>query len=294
MSTPREHTASGQEALALTVKLLQRVRLAHPEAGLWEAADVQWWWRRPCQSDEVERIFWLDERGPVAATMLTSWSGDTSWQCDPLLVPGVAAPTLETVWRRALELADRHATGVIEVPVDDADTASIGLAVAAGLTAGSRDSTAWLDGRTRPPRTALPAGFQLVDRAEHREGPHPLVGRNGQAVEDRLQQCSLYDQRLDLAILDAQGRVAGYSLYWSDPVTKVGLVEPVRVEEEFQRKGLARAMLCEGINRLFESGATRAKVSYSSAAAGALYFSVGFRERSSTTWYRSAAPRAAT
>ena len=36
------------------------------------------------------------------------------------------------------------------------------------------------------------------------------------------------------------GEVAGYALFWFDPVTQVGLVQPMRVEEAYQRRGLAR------------------------------------------------------
>ena len=43
----REVRAAGLEALMLATELLQRARLADPQAGLWEAADVQWWWRKP-------------------------------------------------------------------------------------------------------------------------------------------------------------------------------------------------------------------------------------------------------
>src|SRR5581483_8969636 len=49
-------------------------------------------------------------------------------------------------------------------------------------------------------------------------------------------QCPLYDPELDLAVETADARVAGYSLYWFDPVTKTGLVEPVRVEDDYQRR----------------------------------------------------------
>ena len=37
---------TGQEYLALVTDLLQRQRLADPVAGLWEAADLQWWYTR--------------------------------------------------------------------------------------------------------------------------------------------------------------------------------------------------------------------------------------------------------
>jgi ribosomal protein S18 acetylase RimI-like enzyme len=63
-------------------------------------------------------------------------------------------------------------------------------------------------------------------------------------------------------------------------------VEPVRVEDEFQRRGLARAMLTAGIDRLVARGARRVKISYETEAAGALYRGVGFRPTSTATWYR--------
>jgi GNAT superfamily N-acetyltransferase len=50
---PRRITASGLDALALMTELLQRARLADPDAGLWEAADFQWWWRTPRRSDAL-------------------------------------------------------------------------------------------------------------------------------------------------------------------------------------------------------------------------------------------------
>jgi ribosomal protein S18 acetylase RimI-like enzyme len=102
-----------------------------------------------------------------------------------------------------------------------------------------------------------------------------------------LAASSLYDPSLDLAVETRDGRVAGYSLYWFDPTTEVGLVEPVRVEDEFQRHGLARAMLSAGIGRLVARGARRMKISYATDAAAALYQGLGFRRRSTATWYRA-------
>jgi ribosomal protein S18 acetylase RimI-like enzyme len=127
----------------------------------------------------------------------------------------------------------------------------------------------------------------LVDRTQRRDVPHPMRHRNGENVAQRLAQCSLYDPALDLAVETVDGRVAGYSLYWFDPSTKVGLVEPVRVEDEFQRRGLARAMLSAGIDRLVVRGAERVKISYETDAAAALYQGVGFRRASTATWYRA-------
>ena len=282
----REVKAAGFEGLMLATALLQRARRADPRAGLWEAADVQWWWRKPQRSDEVAKLFWIDDEGPVAGVLLTSWTDD-AWQCDPVIVPGAAGIEPGVVWSRALELAAQYAEQGFDVPVRDDDETFLKLAQRSGLTAGDRDSTAWMQAGDRPPVLAPPEGFVLVDRTQRHDAPHPMRHRNGDHVAQRLAQCPLYDPALDLAIETADGRIAGYSLYWFDPKTKVGLVEPVRVEDEFQRRGLGRAMLTAGIARLVASGAERVKISYETDAAGALYQGVGFRWESSATWYRA-------
>jgi GNAT superfamily N-acetyltransferase len=280
----REIRATGHEALMLATELLQRARRSDPRDGLWEAADVQWWWRTPRRSDEVEKLFWIDDEGPVAGVLLTSWADD-DWQCDPVVVPHASGPEPGVVWRQAMEHAAKHSDNGFEVPVSDDDRTFTELAQRAGLSVGEQDSTAWMNATERPAVTAFPEGFVLVDRTERRDAPHPMGHRNGEGVAQRLDQCSLYDAALDLAVETDDGGIAGYSLYWFDPTTKVGLVEPVRVEDEFQRKGLARAMLTAGIDRLITRGAQRVKVSYETDAAAALYLGLGFRQTSTATWY---------
>src|SRR5450755_651740 len=80
----------------------------------------------------------------------------------------------------------------------------------------------------RPQVPVLAAGYRLVSRAVDARQPHWLAARNGPDVEARLRQCSLYRPELDLAVEAPDGRAAGYGLFWADPVTRVGLVEPVR------------------------------------------------------------------
>ena len=111
--------------------------------------------------------------------------------------------------------------------------------------------------------------------------------RSGEEVEARLLQCSLYDPSLDLAVEAADGQVAGYALFWFDPVTEVGLVEPMRVEDAYQRRGLARAMLTAGLDRLAKRGARRLKVGYGTDVARGLYVGAGFRVTTTSKSYSS-------
>jgi ribosomal protein S18 acetylase RimI-like enzyme len=88
------------------------------------------------------------------------------------------------------------------------------------------------------------------------------------------------------------GDVAAYSLFWMDPVTRVGLVEPMRTEDEFQRRGLGSALLSEGICRLREEGAESIKVSYreTNEPARGLYHGRGFRDLFRKLEYRRETP----
>src|SRR5215216_1663097 len=188
----REVRASGLEYLALATALLQRVRLTDADAGLWEAADLQWWWRTPRRSDAVDQLFWVDDEGPVAGVVLTAWQ--RAWGCDPLVVP------LGVVWSRGLEAADALDLVALEVLVRDDDADLRDLAAGSGFVPGERSGTAWMAAEERLQPTALPEGFVLVDRTVETAKRHPMEPRNGEAVEARLRQCSLYDPALDLAI----------------------------------------------------------------------------------------------
>jgi ribosomal protein S18 acetylase RimI-like enzyme len=277
-----ELRVAGVEYLTLATDLLRRVRVADPEAGLWEAADLQWWWRTPRRSDEIDQLFWVDDDGPVAAAVLTEWA--RGWSCDPIVVRGSPVP-LAAVWAGALEAIDRLALDRIDVLAGAEDAEFLALLTGAGFVAGEGDfGITWLDARERPAVAALPEGFSLVDRARSTTA-HPLRRRNGDGLEARLQQCSLYDATLDLAIEAPAGDVAGYALFWFDPVTQVGLVEPMRVEDAYQRRGLARALLTAGLDRLSKLGARRLKVGYGTDAARALYTGAGFRVASTQRPY---------
>ena len=276
--------ASGLDYLRLATQLLHRVRLAAPEAGLWEAADLQWWWRKPRRSDSVDQLFWFDDAGPVAGVVLTDWG--RAWGCDPIVVPGNSAVSLAAVWSHAIEAIARLELETVEVLARDDDLELLDLLAGTGFVADDdRSGITWLNADERPDVAALPEGFALVDRAQETTRPHPMRARNGEGVEARLQQCSLYDPALDLAVEAADGQVAGYSLFWFDPVTAVGLVEPMRVEAPYERRGLARAMLTAGVDRLAERGARRLKVGYSTDAAHALYSGSGFQLTSTGTSY---------
>jgi ribosomal protein S18 acetylase RimI-like enzyme len=278
----RELRADGLAAVELASTLLRRVRLADPDAGMWEPADVQWWWRMPRRSDTFEQLFLVDGESPVAAVLATEFRG--TWQCDVIRMPDVP---LDAVWPRALETVRALGPEPVEVPVRDDDHELVGCVVGAGLVPGDRDATAWMAAEERAPVAAPLDGFVLVDRRSTNDKPHPMRGRNGEGVEERLNQVSLYDPELDLAVETADGEVAGYALFWLDPSTRVGLLEPMRVEDRFQRRGLGLSLTTMGLDRLANRGACRLKVSYSSEIAGALYRGAGFRTTETSTWYRA-------
>ena len=260
-----------------------------PVARLWEAyvdpRRLERFWGPPTYPAQFTRHDAAP--GGLSRYAMTGPEGD-AWQCDPIVVPGATGCSPQFVWDQALEHAGAQAPDGFDVPVSDGGTFA-GIAQRSDLVPDYQDSTGWLAIVDRPPVRAFADGFSLHDRTERLDLPHHMHGRSGPEVERRLQQTSLYDPALDLVVETDDGRVAGYTLHWFDPTTKVGLIEPVRVEDEFQRRGLASAMLTHGIERLAAKGAERVKISYGSEAAGRTYTGVGFRPTSTATWYGSSA-----
>ncbi len=273
-----EHGLSCTEYLAGVTTLLQRVRQEHPTKGVWDAADLQWWWRKPRPTDSWSHPFWFDASGePVAAAVATDWGGRVG--LDIIVVPTSPAELVEHVWHRGLALVDDTKPPSVEVMVDDDDSVMGSLLVEAGFVPlTDKGASAWMRAEDRPLGFSDPDGYSLVSRVETGDTPHHFIARNGSGVAERLEQTSLYRPGLDLAMLDTTGEVAAYGLFWFDPVTQVGFVEPMGTNEAHRRKGLARHILISGIDRLAQAGATRIKINYEqdNAASSALYLDAGF------------------
>ncbi len=273
---------TGREYLALVTELLQRRRLADPVAGLWEAADLQWWYTRDPHPHDADAVVWVDGDAPVTAAVFTRWSA-SRYGCDVLGDTTLAA-AWEFVHHRCAELA----AASIEMEVDVMSPVSAAEVVRAGFTESvGTYAVSWLDAADRAASRALPVGYTLVARPDQ-DGPHPMIGRNGADVEARLRDCSLYDPELDLALLTDDGAVAGYAMFWADHRTRVGLVEPMRIEDTHSGRGLAGTLLRTGLDALTARGCDRFKVSHDLAnpAAGRAYLGAGFRTHQHVEVYR--------
>jgi ribosomal protein S18 acetylase RimI-like enzyme len=251
--------------------ILRDARLADPTGGLWEAADMHWWWREDQHPDPDEHQVWFEGDRPVAAAAFGRWG--SAWGVDVLGRPDVTATLVEELWGF---VAGRHRFDAVDVLVREDDEVSLTAARTAGFEAVETPlRTAWMAAPDRPAETEPPAGFVLTSYAG---GRHWMTRRNGDRVAELLAETSLYRRDLDLA-LTRDGEVAAYALFWADPVTGVGLVEPMRVEDAYGGRGLGRVLLRTGLERLARAGCTRFKVSFdpSHTAAARLYLGAGFR-----------------
>jgi GNAT superfamily N-acetyltransferase len=264
---------TGRAALDELTLLARRQRLADPFRGAVEAADLQWRSKSDQRDVPGATVVWHDAAGPVAAVFTTrSRLGvDLDVIC---LEPGL----VEECRAAADDLLSRqHGVDAwTSFQHDDPDWTA--WATGHGFT--STDDvvvTTWRDA-TPPPAAPLAPGYRLASRATTGGRPHHMAVRNGDHIAERLARCPLYRADLDLMVLTDDDDVAAYGLFWPDPVTGVGLVEPMRTEDAHQGLGLARAVLTEGMRRLVAAGSTRLKVSYfaDNEPAERLYLGVGF------------------
>ncbi len=278
MTQHREQHLAGLDCLQAATALLQRRRVAHPTAGLFEAADLQWWWRSPRSTDVVPQLFWFDgEDRPVAAAIATDWGDGIA--LDTHLLSDAEPDWIAHVVNRGLDHAAEIGFAAVEFEVDRDDAVVRDVVVGRGFEVKEEGLVeAWLAAADRPDLSWLPQGYRLASRLELGGDPHHMIGRNGSDVERRLRETSLYRPDLDLVVVDSAGEPAGYGLFWFDPVSNTGLVEPMRTHDDHQRRGLARHILTAGLERLAGSGAERIKLCYEpdNPGSGHLYRSVGF------------------
>ena len=96
----------------------------------------------------------------------------------------------------------------------------------------------------------------------------------------RFMQSPIYVPECEIFVIAPDGQIAAYCVIWTDEITKVGHFEPVGTHPDFQRKGLGKSLLFEGLRRLKSEGMSEADVctNHDNPAAIRLYESVGFKQ----------------
>lgn len=142
-----------------------------------------------------------------------------------------------------------------------------------------------LDGTV--PEAQLPPGYRIrqirgVAELDQRVRiHHDSFGSGRMTVRGHLaiMRAPTYRPDLDLVAVAPDGNFAAFCLVWFDPVNLVGLFEPVGCHPAYRRRGLARALLYEGMRRLQALGARAALAEswHANALATNLYEAVGLR-----------------
>ncbi len=256
----------------------QRVRAAHPTAGQFEAADFQWWWRTPRSTDDHPQLFWFDDAGrPEAAVIATDWGDGVA--LDPIFMPDASPDWIAHVVESSIAHASEAGIDAFEFVIDREDDITADVLAGHGFTVMEDETVeAWLAAAYRPVPSTLHSDYRLANRLDTLATPHHMIRRSGPDVETRLRQTSLYRPNLVLLVFDKDKEVAAYGLFWFDPETATGLVEPMRTEDDHQRRGLARHLLTAGIDLLAKAGAERIKICFKpdNPAPKSLYLSTGF------------------
>jgi len=76
---------------------------------------------------------------------------------------------------------------------------------------------------------------------------------------------------LDLVAVAPDGEIASFCTIWYDDATRAALYDPVGTMPAHQRRGLGKAVMCEGLRRLEQMGALTAFVNGFDPVANALY-----------------------
>ena len=146
----------------------------------------------------------------------------------------------------------------------------------------------------------LPEGFSLrtsrgnEEDARLRSVASHAAFKSGKPFEEywtrtlKFTRSPVYVPEHEIFVMSPENEVAAFCIVWTDDLNKVGHFEPVATHPKYQRRGLGKSLLFEGLRRLKSEGMTEASVcaNHDNESAIRLYESVGFRKSKKLLTYR--------
>jgi mycothiol synthase len=160
---------------------------------------------------------------------------------------------------------------------------------------GETNVSMWRDLTQPIPEPNLPSGFVIRSTSGTQETAaiasthRAAFGTSYMTTENRLiiMNTTEYDPSLDLVVLAPNGEIAANCICSVNKLEKRGLTDPVLTHPNFQRRGLARALLLTGLKLLKERGMMTAHLGTSgnNIAMQKTAESVGFTIEYMTIWF---------
>jgi ribosomal protein S18 acetylase RimI-like enzyme len=236
---------------------------------------------------EQDVYLWETEKGEIASVLNREEAGSAYLQVHPRH----RTPELEEEMialaedRLAVRREDKR---VLAVWTDAQDSLRLDILKRRGYTRGKWAESQWRRDLDAPIRDVpLSPGYTVralgkVDELPARSWAswkafHPNAPDDDYEGWDwylNIQRCPLYRRDLDIVAVAPEGEIVAFATVWYDDVTRSAYFEPVGTVPAHQRRGLARAILSEGLRRLQRLGATRAFVGGYEPGPNALYSSV--------------------
>jgi mycothiol synthase len=278
----------------------------------WQAARLDYWrWHGILNmgdgSLETDVFLWETPGGELGAVLNSEGRGFAFFQVDPRY----RTAALE---EEMLSVAEEHLVGIgkstgrpfVAVAAQDTDAMRVELLARRGYArrADWQEIERKRDLSLAIPDAPLPRGYSIRamgaddEDLERRSWAswrafHPDESNDkytGGPWYRNVQHAPMYRRDLDLVAEAPTGEIAAFTTLWFDDVTRAIYFEPVGTVPEHQRRGLAKAVIAEGMRRAKEIGALVATVGgggESNPPAEPLYAGMFGREGSSTTgWVR--------
>ncbi len=276
---------AGEDDYELMRGLVREIYAVGGQPAYGSVGDIDWWRSAEDDPDNLTAQLWFDDNTLVGI----------AWPADPQ-VDMFSHPHYRYIEPNMLDWAEdwRSRTPAANQPPKlrgwsfNGDTPRRRLLIERGYT---RADTC-LQYRSRPIEARVetwpvPSGYLVRNVAgEHEAEQRVAVHRDSFAPSQMslkyymtARRMPTYRQALDLVAVAPDGTFAAFCIVWWDSVNKLGVFEPVGCHSEHRRRGLASAVMTEGLRRLYDLGARTAQVTTgcSNAGAAALYEALGFR-----------------
>lgn len=259
----------------------------------WHPGDIAHWMSNEQRGKDLDKYYWLYEENneilalaelpPVVRAGYTLIVHPEHRGGD---LEGALLQHCETeMWRRMQEGSKETS---VSVSVAECDKNRIACLTALEYRVTKKESEMRRRSLTESlPTSVLPDGFVIRSVAgEHEAAPLAEVHNSAftpkWTVESYLEvmQAPSFKVQNELVVVAPDGRFAAFLVYWLDPVSKSGLFEPVGCHKEFRRRGLTKALMMEGMQRMINAGMETALVgnNIGNEAASRLYDSLGLKK----------------